>query len=548
MRKIAWPWIGSTEHEMGSMTSSFQDVDQTPYEDYDSLVPEKSVYEGAAPTTEYSEGRISPVDGDGQEISLADDDSEEETVVSVYDKDKKLASFKCDIAKTFQEKVNGLQVYSSLGSDSGLLFEYDRPQDVLYHMGTVKFPIDIIFIDEDQKIKKICKNIQPGTLGTFGCANTLYVLEVIGGTSDQLGFKSGDKVKVKRGRSSTIKSASVTRNYKIPKLVYVYNFDGIISRNPDITISKMAEYNEENITLRYDGEVFTPGSPLTIKVHELEKYPGYFFSKTASGLDGFLENSTETYEAYQDLKEAFKDPENVIVFSTAMESPKEVVRAFLSKLEVLYGSLNKRETVICKIANNYNHINVIEDLREIYPYSEIRLFADDELSKKAGTPIPSHIKEQAKEALKSLDLGKKSLQKSIAAVKQNLTEYEKLRDREDKIKETQGQFHQSIKRNVELAKQYLLSIRDAIRILNKIKDATTTIEIIESLASASHRASESIQEIFDLINKMNTPDFVMLLTESTGNYEKAAEDLESTIKRAKDYINTNILGIIVLST
>src|SRR5690606_39957420 len=119
MREIAWPWIGSTEHEMGSMTSSFQDVDQAPYEDYDSLVPEKSVYEGAAPTTEYSEGRISPVDGDGQEISLADDDSKEETVVSVYDKDKKLASFKCDIAKTFQEKVNGLQVYSSLESDAG---------------------------------------------------------------------------------------------------------------------------------------------------------------------------------------------------------------------------------------------------------------------------------------------------------------------------------------------------------------------------------------------------------------------------------------------
>lgn len=549
MRKIAWPWIGTTEHEMGSMSDAFQDVDQAPYEKYDSLVPQKSVYEGAPPATEYSESRVSPVDGDGSEMSLADDEeNEEETIVSVYNEEEKLASFKCDIAKSFQEKVNGLQVYSSLGSDSGLLFEYDNPQDVLYHMGTVKFAIDIIFLDENQKIKKICKNIQPGAIGTYGCANTLYVLEVLGGTSEKLGFKPGDKVRVKKGKNSMIKSASVREDHRMPKLIYVYNFDGIISRNPEIKIAKVAKYDEENITLRYDGEVFTPGESIKVNASKLSNYPEYLFSKTVSGMSEFLENSDDTYEAYQDLKSAFKNPDNIVIFSTALDSPKEVVQAFLSKLEVLYGSLKKRDAVICKIADNYNHINIIEDLREMYPYSEIRLFADDALSKKAGTPIPSHVKERAKEALKSLDVGKKALDKSLSAIKQNLTEYEKLRDREDKIKETQGQYHQSTKRNVELAKQYLLSIRDAIRILNKIKDATTTIEIIESLASSSHRASETIQEIFDLINKMSTPDFVMLLTEATGNYEKAVEDLDSTIDRARDYINTNILGIIVLST
>jgi uncharacterized membrane protein (UPF0127 family) len=551
MKKIAWPYTGTTDHEMGSMTKSFEGTDQAAYTDY-TFNPEQGSNPNTVPSVEYSESRMSPVDGDGEGSYLADDneleEEEDDTVVSVYNEEKKVASFKCDIAKTLQDKINGLQVYSSLGSNSGLLFEYDNPQDVMYHMGTVKFPIDIIFLNKDKEIKRIYGDINPGTLGTFGCADVQFVLEVIGGTSDKLGFKPGDKVKIKRGNKSMIKSASLRMERSMPKMIYVYNFDGIISKNPQIKLSRVMNYDEENITLRFDGEVFTPGESITVNASDMNKYPKHIFSKTATGLSNFLENTKDTYEIYQDLKTAFSNPDNLVVFSTALSSPREVSSAFISKLEVLYGAFKSKDTVICKISSEYNHLNIIEDLRAAYPSSKIRLFADDEIAKKAGVPIPSDIKEQAKKAIVALNLGRVELSKSMDNISKNLSEYEKYRDENEKIRSTQGQYHQSVKRNITIAKQYLLSIRDAIKILNKIKDATTTMQIIESLASASHEASESIQEVFDLVNKMDTPDFVMLLTEATGNYDKAADDLKSTIDRAKDYINTDILGIIVLST
>lgn len=546
MRKIAWPWIGS---EMGN---TIQDIMEPGYTGYDMGVTEKALHNEVGPTTEYSESRVSPVDGDGGDVvSFVDDEEDEETedtVVSVYNSDKKVASFKCDIAKTLQEKINGLQVYSSLSSESGLLFEYDTPQDVMYHMGTVKFPIDIIFLNKNLEIKRIYGGINPGTLGTFGCAEVQYVLEVAGGTSDSLGFKAGDKIKIKRGKNSMIKSASPRGEHKVPKMIYVYNFDGLINKNPKIKISKVMKYDEENITRRFDGEVFTPGPSMIVNSSDMNKYSGYAFSKTTSGLSNFLENTQETYEIYQDIKDAFNNPDNLVIFSTASLSSKEVASAFLSKLEVLYGEFDNKDAVIYRIAEEHNHLNIIENLRKKFPTSKIRLYADDNIAKKAGTPIPGDIKEEAKRALASLDLAKKELDKSLNNITKNLSEYEKYRDDNEKIRSTQGQYHQSIKRNVVIAKHYLVSIRDAIKVLNKIKDATTTMEIIESLATASHTASNAIQEVFDLVNKMDTPDFVMLLTEKTGNYDKAAEDLKSTIDRAKDYINTNILGIIVLST
>ena len=66
----------------------------------------------------------------------------------------KKAEFLCDVANNMEEKIAGLQPYRELKYGSGLIFPYDRPQDVTYHMGTVSFPIDIIFISSG-KIKRI---------------------------------------------------------------------------------------------------------------------------------------------------------------------------------------------------------------------------------------------------------------------------------------------------------------------------------------------------------------------------------------------------------
>lgn len=103
-------------------------------------------------------------------------------------KNRPIASFKngeydffLEIAKSDEEKKAGLEKYEKIDDQEGLLFSWDKPSDVTFHMGKVKFPIDILFLNEDLKIAKIIHNAQPGTFDLWSNNNTKYVLEINGG-------------------------------------------------------------------------------------------------------------------------------------------------------------------------------------------------------------------------------------------------------------------------------------------------------------------------------------------------------------------------------
>lgn len=86
----------------------------------------------------------------------------------------------CDVADTYQKQVVGLQSYSSLRPESGLLFTYASPQPLTFWMGKVSFPIDIIFADQNNQIVKIYRNCRPNSSDLFMCNNASKVIEVVG--------------------------------------------------------------------------------------------------------------------------------------------------------------------------------------------------------------------------------------------------------------------------------------------------------------------------------------------------------------------------------
>ena len=104
--------------------------------------------------------------------------------------------FNCDVAETELQKTTGLQDRDILKRNHGMLFPYSNPQNVLFHMGTVKFPIDILFLDENKKIKKISNNIAPNSIGTYGCSDTKYVLEIPGGYCNNNNIKIGEEINI----------------------------------------------------------------------------------------------------------------------------------------------------------------------------------------------------------------------------------------------------------------------------------------------------------------------------------------------------------------
>ena len=93
----------------------------------------------------------------------------------------------CEIAKTLEQKILGLQFVNFLDYDSGMIFEFDKKQKLNFHTFNVKFGIDIIFIS-DNKIVKIVEAYPNNS--NFECDDVNCVLEV------NIGWCSANNIKI----------------------------------------------------------------------------------------------------------------------------------------------------------------------------------------------------------------------------------------------------------------------------------------------------------------------------------------------------------------
>jgi uncharacterized membrane protein (UPF0127 family) len=100
-----------------------------------------------------------------------------------------------EIAKNDSERSTGLMFRRSIGPDEGMLFLYDREQEVSMWMKNTYIPLDMIFIKRDGVISHIEVKTEPFSeriISSEGAA--LAVIEMGGGSAERLGLKPGDKV------------------------------------------------------------------------------------------------------------------------------------------------------------------------------------------------------------------------------------------------------------------------------------------------------------------------------------------------------------------
>ncbi len=113
--------------------------------------------------------------------------------------DSLLIQLDIEIAETAYETQTGLMYRNSMEDGQGMLFIFP---DVAYHsfyMKNTKFPLDIIYIDEQLKVASIIKNAQPLNESSLPSQVPVkYVLEVKAGLSDVWGIKAGDKIAFQR--------------------------------------------------------------------------------------------------------------------------------------------------------------------------------------------------------------------------------------------------------------------------------------------------------------------------------------------------------------
>lgn len=105
-----------------------------------------------------------------------------------------------EVAATYQEKYAGLSNRASLPADHGMVFVYDDLGDRTFAMRDTYVPLDIIFLDEDQRVLNIEEaDPEPDTpdddLTPYSSDEPAqYVIELEQGYADEHGIEPGTEV------------------------------------------------------------------------------------------------------------------------------------------------------------------------------------------------------------------------------------------------------------------------------------------------------------------------------------------------------------------
>jgi uncharacterized protein len=103
--------------------------------------------------------------------------------------------FTVEVADNDADRAKGLMYRKELPEGQGMLFDFQRDQEVSFWMQNTYIPLDMIFIRGDGRILRIAENTEPLSTRLIPSNGPVRaVLEVIGGTSQKLGIAAGDRV------------------------------------------------------------------------------------------------------------------------------------------------------------------------------------------------------------------------------------------------------------------------------------------------------------------------------------------------------------------
>ena len=96
----------------------------------------------------------------------------------------------CDTEET---RTKGLQGFRRLRTNEAALFQFETPEAATFWMGSVAYPIDIVFINSENKVVRIYPNCKPGSLDLyFTFERAAWVIETAAGS----GIRVGDRVRI----------------------------------------------------------------------------------------------------------------------------------------------------------------------------------------------------------------------------------------------------------------------------------------------------------------------------------------------------------------
>jgi uncharacterized membrane protein (UPF0127 family) len=114
-------------------------------------------------------------------------------------------AFDVEIADTPAKRQLGLQYRRELAENRGMLFLFANEREQSFWMKNTPIPLDMVFINGDQKIVGIVQEAAPFSLDTRSVSvPSRFVLEIKGGLSRRYGMQTGDRVRFEGVRSRTV--------------------------------------------------------------------------------------------------------------------------------------------------------------------------------------------------------------------------------------------------------------------------------------------------------------------------------------------------------
>lgn len=103
--------------------------------------------------------------------------------------------FKARISQTREQREKGLSGVDYLANDEAMLFLFDSSNKWAIWMKDMKIPLDIVWLDKDQRVVYIVKGASPDDYPKSYVPNdpALYVLELPTGSVDTKKIKIGSK-------------------------------------------------------------------------------------------------------------------------------------------------------------------------------------------------------------------------------------------------------------------------------------------------------------------------------------------------------------------
>ncbi len=132
----------------------------------------------------------------GEETSSEAETSspDESTTVAIDASGGQRVEVEVEIADDYAERQRGLMERTELAENAGMLFVFDREQQLSFWMRNTLIPLSIAYIDAEERIIDI-QNMEPlDETGHPSAEPAMYALEVNQGFFDERGVRVGDGV------------------------------------------------------------------------------------------------------------------------------------------------------------------------------------------------------------------------------------------------------------------------------------------------------------------------------------------------------------------